>query len=119
MAVAGEIGEPPLPVVVPPVVRYSPGPVISVLKSVIDRGPPIEVGGADKGPVDGGGGEDASLPVSLSAGADVSRQLLPPICPTFTLDAVDRNDAIREFGVVVIGGEAELGDRSKIVLREV
>ena len=117
MAVAGEIGEPPLPVVVPPVVRYSPGPVISVLKSVIDRGPPIEVGGADKGPVEGGGGEDASLPVSLSAGADVSKQPLPPICPT--LDAVDLKDAIREFGVVVIGGEAELGDRSKIVLREV
>ena len=115
VAVSGEIGDPPLPVVTPPVGRYSPGPVISVLKSVIDRGPPIEVGGADKGPVVGGGGEDASLPVSLSTGPDdVSKQVLRPSCPTPIFAAVDLNDVISELGVVVIGGEDELGDRSKI-----
>ena len=116
VAVSGEIGDPPLPVVVPPAGRYSRGPVISVLKSVIDSGPPIEVGGADKGPVDGGGGEDASLPVSLSTGPeDASRHDLRPSCPTpIFVFAVDLNEVIKEFGVVVIGGEDEFGDRSKI-----
>ena len=113
VAVSGEIGEPPLPVVVPPVFRYSLGPVISVLKSVIDSGPPIEVGGADKGPVDGGGGEDASLPVSLSTGPeDASRHDLRPT-PIFVF-VVDLNDAIKEFGVAVMGGEDEFGERSNI-----
>ena len=99
----------------PPAGRKSPGPVISVLKSVIDNAPPpIEVGGADKGPVDGGGGEDASLPVSLSPGPeDVSRQDLRPSPPKFVL-VVDLNDVIREFGVVVIGGEDGFGDLSKM-----
>ena len=117
----GEIGEPPLPVVVPPPVRYSPGPGISVLKSVIDKVPPIEFGGADKGPVDegGGGGEDASLPVSLSAGPDASRHVLPPSCPAVPmLVGVDLNDVIREFCVVVIGGDIEFGERVNILLCE-
>ena len=102
-----------------PAGRKSPGPVISVLKSVIDNAPPpIEVGGADKGPVDGGGGEDASLPVSLSPGPDdVSRQDLLPSPPKFVL-AVDLNDVIREFGVVAIGGEDEFGDLSNIFFLE-
>ena len=116
VAVSGEIGEPPLPVVVPPVVRYSPGPVSSVLKSVIDSGPPIEVGGADKGPVEGGGGEDASLPVSLSTGPeDASRHDLRVSCPTLIfVFVVDLNDVIKEFGVAVMGGEDEFGERSNI-----
>ena len=117
--VSGEIGEPPLAVVVPPAVRYSPGPVISVLKSVIDSAPPIEAADADKGPVDGGGGEDASLPVSLSTGPeDVSRQDLRPSCPTPMFVVVDLNEVIKEFGVVDIGGEDEFGDRSNIFFRE-
>ena len=93
--------------------------MISVLKSVIDKAPPpIEVGGADKGPVDGGGGEDASLPVSLSTGPeDPSRQDLRPSPPILVL-AVDLSDVIREFGVVVIGGDDEFGDRSKIFFLE-
>ena len=115
--VSGEIGEPPLAVVVPPAVKYSPGPVISVLKSVIDNAPPIEVADADKGPVDGGGGEDASLPVSLSTGPeDVSRHDLRPTTPMFVV--ADLNDVINEFGVVDIGGEDEFGDRSNIFFLE-
>ena len=86
------------------------------MKSVIDKGPLKEVACADKGPVvDGGGGEDASLPVSLSTGPPdaVSRHDLRPI-----FDAVDLNEVIIEFGVVDIGGEEELGDRSNIFFLE-
>ena len=108
-----------MPVVSSPLGKYSPGPVISVLKSVIDRGPPIEVGGADKDPVDGGGGEDASLPVSLSTGCEgVSKQVLRPSDPTPIFGAFDLSDVIRELGVVAIGGEVELDDRSKIFFRD-
>ena len=84
---------------------------------MIDKAPPPD-GGADKGPVEGGGGDDASLPVSLSPGPeDPSRQDLRPSPPIFVL-AVDLSDVIREFGVVAIGGEDEFGDRSKIFFLE-
>ena len=88
------------------------------MKSVIDRAlPPIEVGGADKGPVDGGGGDDASLPVSLSCGPEASRQDLRPSPPILVLP-VDLSDVIREFGVVAIGGDDEFGDLSNIFFLE-
>ena len=83
---------------------------------MIDSGPPIDAGGADKGPVDCGGGEDASLPVSLSTGPeDESRHDLRVSCPTpIFVFTVDLNDVIKEFGVVVMGGEDEFGERSNI-----
>ena len=44
----------------------------------------------------------------------MSKQVLRPSCPTPIFVVVDLNDVIRELVVVVIGGEDELGDRSKI-----